>query len=173
MCAEPILLNVWENIYMKKFEDDLINFEIRKEENLISKFIKCPPGYLNHSLSSQHVADDVCKDTWNSSNEKCGKWSSLQYEVDSILYWEFHLPFIPFKIFGLLRDTGIVFCWILKFHIIVHPRCVWSKRKHSPSLMSLHSGLSLDKRTSACFIHLGRGQTNLAKLLLLKRAFFC
>ena len=37
---------------------------------------------------------------------------------------------------------------------IVRPRCVRSKRKQSPSLMSLHSGLSLVKRTSACFIRL-------------------
>ena len=38
--------------------------------------------------------------------------------------------------------------------IIVRPRCVQSKRKQSPSLMSLHSGRSLGKRISACFIRL-------------------
>ena len=38
--------------------------------------------------------------------------------------------------------------------IIVRPRCVRSKRKQLPSLMSLHSGRSLGKRTSACIIRL-------------------
>ena len=37
---------------------------------------------------------------------------------------------------------------------IVRPRCVRSKRKQSPSLMLLHSGRSLGKRKSACFIRL-------------------
>ena len=37
---------------------------------------------------------------------------------------------------------------------IVRPRCVRSKRKQSPSLMSLHLDRSLVKHTSACFIRL-------------------
>lgn len=36
-------LEVWEKIYMKKYEDKLMNFEIPLEENLIKKFVKPKP----------------------------------------------------------------------------------------------------------------------------------